>query len=108
MNPVKNITIKKINRGLSGELSFPGDKSLSHRAIIFGSLAGGESHFTNVSTGEDCVCTRKAFEAMGVKIESDKSGTELRIKGKGLQLEKPKSELYLGNSGTSMRLLLGV
>ena len=103
-----NIKIQKINKGLSGTLSFPGDKSLSHRAIIFGSLAEGESHFTNVLAGEDCVCTRKAFEAMGVKIKSNEDGTELWIKGNGLQLEKPKSELYMGNSGTSMRLLMGV
>ena len=103
-----NVKIKKVTHGLSGQLSFPGDKSLSHRAIIFGSLAEGESHFTNVLAGEDCVCTRKAFEAMGVKIRSNKDGTELWIEGKGLRLQKPKSELYLGNSGTSMRLLLGV
>ena len=103
-----NLKIKKINHGLSGTLSFPGDKSLSHRAIIFGSLAEGESHFTNVLAGEDCVYTRKAFEAMGVKIRSNKDGTELWIEGKGLRLDKPGSELYLGNSGTSVRLLLGV
>ncbi len=104
-----NIKIKKITKGLSGRLSFPGDKSLSHRAIIFGSLAEGESRFTNVLSGEDCVCTRKAFEAMGIEIKSFKNGTELRIKGKGLHgLKAPKHDLYLGNSGTSMRLLLGI
>ena len=103
-----NIKIKKISHGLSGKLSFPGDKSLSHRAIIFGSLAEGESHFTNVLAGEDCVCTRKAFESMGVEI-LNVSPTEIRIKGKGLRsLKAPKHELYLGNSGTSMRLLMGV
>src|SRR5262245_23612920 len=103
-----NVKIKKISHGLSGKLSFPGDKSLSHRAIIFGSLAEGESHFTNVLAGEDCVCTRKAFEAMGVDIQSP-SPTELIIKGGGLHsLKAPKQELYLGNSGTSMRILLGV
>ena len=103
-----NVKIKKIDHGLSGQLSFPGDKSLSHRAIIFGSLAEGESRFTNVLDGEDCVCTRKAFEAMGVEITSA-SSTELVVKGRGLHsLKAPKAELYLGNSGTSMRILLGV
>jgi len=106
---LKSVKISTQKTGLSGTLSFPGDKSLSHRAIIFGSLAEGTSHFTNVLPGEDCVCTRKAFEAMGVKIKSSKDATELTIEGVGLKgLKQPKSELYLGNSGTSMRLLMGV
>ena len=101
------IKIKKAPRALSGVFSFPGDKSLSHRAIIFGSLAEGVSSFTNVLEGEDCVCTRKAFESMGVAIEG--SGGALRITGKGLRsLKKPSGEIYCGNSGTSMRLLLGI
>lgn len=101
--------VSKAERPLSGELSLPGDKSLSHRAIIFGALAEGESHFTNVLSGEDCVCTRKAFEAMGVSIRSSADEREVWIKGKGLHgLEEPSGDLYLGNSGTSMRLLMGV
>lgn len=97
-----------VKKGLHGTLSFPGDKSLSHRAIIFGSLAEGESIFTNVLSGEDCVCTREAFEKMGVRIHSD-NPTTLKISGKGLlSLKAPSTELYLGNSGTSMRLLLGI
>ena len=70
--------IRRITHGISGRLSFPGDKSLSHRAIIFGSLAEGVSRFTNVLAGEDCVCTRKAFEAMGVRIETE-SPEERRV-----------------------------
>ena len=106
---MKAVKIKTGMAPLSGALTFPGDKSLSHRAIIFGALAEGISHLTNVLTGEDCVCTRKAFEKMGVKIESSKDGTELMIRGVGLHgLQSPDSELYLGNSGTSMRLLMGV
>lgn len=93
---------------MAGTLSFPGDKSLSHRAIIFGALAEGTSFFTNVLWGEDCACTRQAFESLGVQIES-KSPTQLTIHGKGLHsLKAPKGEIYLGNSGTSMRLLLGI
>jgi len=108
VNPPKSVTVKKINHGLSAELSFPGDKSLSHRAIIFGSLAEGVSSFTNVLSAEDCVCTRKAFESMGVEIHQD-SPTALKIHGRGLRsLKAPTHEIYLGNSGTAMRLLLGI
>ncbi|MBI3252093.1 MAG: 3-phosphoshikimate 1-carboxyvinyltransferase [Candidatus Omnitrophica bacterium] len=105
---MESVTVQKTLTPLSGSLAFPGDKSLSHRAIMFGSLADGVSEFTNVLAGEDCVRTRKAFEAMGVAIEG-LSPTHLKIKGRGLRsLRAPKKELYLGNSGTSMRLLLGI
>jgi 3-phosphoshikimate 1-carboxyvinyltransferase len=105
---MKSVTIKKIGRSLSGELSFPGDKSLTHRAIVFGSLADGKSSFTNMLPAEDCVFMRKAFQAMGVPIEV-LSPTNLCIAGRGLRsLKAPSKELYLGNSGTAMRLLLGV
>ena len=91
---------------LAGELFFPGDKSLSHRAIIFGSLAEGTSSFTNVLESEDCTRTRRAFEAMGVNIADDGRG-HWTIRGAGLRgLKAPKGELYCGNSGTSMRLLM--
>lgn len=93
---------------LSGALNFPGDKSLSHRAIIFGCLAEGKSRFTNVLPAEDCVCTREAFKAMGVDI-LEVSPTELVINGKGLgSLRAPSKPLWMGNSGTAMRLMLGV
>lgn len=106
---MKSVRVSERKTGLSGSLSFPGDKSLSHRAIIFGSLAEGTSHFTNVLAGEDCLCTRNAFESMGVRMESGKDDTELTIHGVGLKgLQAPKKELYLGNSGTSMRLLMGL
>ena len=106
---MKSAKISTCRYSLSGSLTFPGDKSLSHRAIMFGSLAEGRSHFTNVLSGEDCVCTRKAFEAMGVSIESSNDGTELWINGVGLGgLKAPASELYMGNSGTSLRLLMGL
>lgn len=105
---MKNVRVTAPKKTLSGPLSFPGDKSLSHRAIIFGSLAEGTSSFRNVLAGEDCVCTRRAFEAMGVPIRSD-DPTRLVIEGRGLRsLKEPREPLYLGNSGTSMRLLLGL
>ncbi len=82
---------------------------MSHRAIIFGALAEGTSSFTNVLSSEDCVCTLEAFRAMGVDIDAAKDLSRLNIKGKGLRaLRAPKKEIYLGNSGTSMRLLLGI
>ena len=106
---MKSVKISTCKTALNGSLTFPGDKSLSHRAIIFGALAEGRSHFTNVLSGEDCVCTRKAFEAMGVRVESSKDGAEIWIEGAGLHgLKAPRAELYLGNSGTSMRLLMGL
>ncbi len=102
------VEIQKFKGLPSGVLSFPGDKSLSHRAFIFGSLAEGRSFFTNVLEGEDCVCTRAAFESMGVPIRSVGAGG-VEILGRGLRsLQAPKKEIYLGNSGTSMRLLLGL
>ncbi len=105
---MKNVKIKKITKEISETLSFPGDKSLSHRAIIFGSLAEGVSEFQNVLEGEDCVCTREAFAGMGVKIGASDGG-RMRIEGQGLRsLKAPSKEIYCGNSGTSMRLLLGV
>ncbi len=105
---MKTVKIKKIDRPLKGILTFPGDKSLTHRAIIFGSLAKGLSSFSNMLPAEDCVCTRKAFENLGVQMQV-LSPTTLKINGKGLcSLSAPKSEIYLGNSGTAMRLLLGV
>lgn len=105
---MKNFKVRKAPKPLAGALSFPGDKSLSHRAVMFGSLAEGVSEFTNVLEGEDCVCTRKAFEAMGVKIEHLGEG-HIRVHGRGVRgLSAPKSELWLGNSGTSMRLLSGI
>jgi 3-phosphoshikimate 1-carboxyvinyltransferase len=87
----------------------PGDKSISHRAILFGSLAEGESAYENFLEAEDCLHTLDAMRQMGVEIHHAKGTGKVRIFGKGLRkLSAPKKELYLGNSGTSMRLLLGI
>ncbi|MBI2095084.1 MAG: 3-phosphoshikimate 1-carboxyvinyltransferase [Candidatus Omnitrophica bacterium] len=108
MDSHRAVKIKKITHGVSGDLSFPGDKSLSHRAIIFGALAEGVSSFTNVLDGEDCARTREAFRSLGVGMRSA-TPAEIQITGRGLHaLKAPQKEIYLGNSGTSMRLLLGV
>jgi 3-phosphoshikimate 1-carboxyvinyltransferase len=93
---------------LSGMVRVPGDKSISHRAVMFASLADGVSEVRGFLTGEDCLCTMKAFQAMGVQIES-LGETQLRIHGVGMHgLREPAGPLDLGNSGTSMRLMSGL
>lgn len=92
-----------------GTCTPPGDKSISHRAALFGSLAEGESVYENFLEAEDCLHTLDGMRQMGVEIRHKKGTGKVQILGKGLQkLSAPGKELYLGNSGTSMRLLLGV
>ena len=91
-----------------GEFQVPGDKSISHRAIMFASIAEGCSHIKGFLDGEDCIATLQAFTEMGVKIER-LAPTELKIEGVGKYgLCAPDKALDLGNSGTSMRLLIGL
>jgi 3-phosphoshikimate 1-carboxyvinyltransferase len=93
---------------LTGRLRVPGDKSVSHRAVMLGSLATGTTQVTGFLNGEDCLRTIKAFRAMGVDIQQH-DDTTLSIQGVGLQgLKAPAGEIDLGNSGTSMRLMAGV
>ena len=94
-------------KGLKGTLRVPGDKSISHRSIIFGSLAKGVTKIHNILRGEDVLSTIQAFREMGVKIED--KGNLVEIKGCGFDgLHAPKNPLNMGNSGTSMRLISGV
>lgn len=93
---------------LSGRIRVPGDKSISHRSIMLGSLAEGVTHVKGFLEGEDSLATLQAFRDMGVVIEGPHQG-EVTIHGVGLHgLKKPAGALYLGNSGTSMRLLAGL
>ncbi|MBM7623835.1 3-phosphoshikimate 1-carboxyvinyltransferase [Sporohalobacter salinus] len=93
---------------LEGRIKVPGDKSISHRSVMLGSLAEGRTEVTGFLTGEDCLNTARAFQKMGVKIEGLGS-EEMIIHGVGLNgLQEPESVLNLGNSGTSMRLMLGI
>ncbi|MFC1595661.1 3-phosphoshikimate 1-carboxyvinyltransferase [Candidatus Margulisiibacteriota bacterium] len=88
-------------------LKIPGDKSISHRAVIFGSLAEGRSSFKNFLASEDCLHTIQCFRDMGVKIHQE--GNTVEIEGVGLYgLKEPAKPLYVGNSGTSIRLLTGI
>ncbi len=93
---------------VQGELRVPGDKSISHRSVMLGSLAEGETRVRGFLEGEDALSTLKAFQAMGVEIDGPSNG-ELRIQGRGLRgLKAPLGALDLGNSGTSMRLMAGI
>lgn len=93
---------------LRGEIRVPGDKSMSHRSIMLGSLADGVTHVRGFLNAEDAMSTLEAFRAMGVEIEGPVNG-EVTIHGVGKHgLKAPKAPLYLGNSGTSMRLLSGL
>ncbi|MFW5670150.1 MAG: 3-phosphoshikimate 1-carboxyvinyltransferase, partial [Acetivibrio ethanolgignens] len=104
----------KIERrtGLKKELSIPGDKSISHRAIMLGSLAEGTTEITNFLQGADCLSTIQCFQKMGITIENKgfahAPGT-VTIQGKGLYgLSCPSSVLDVGNSGTTTRLMSGI
>jgi len=98
--------IKKGN-GLKGEIIVPGDKSMSHRAIMLASLASGKSEISGFLEGEDCLATIEVFQKMGVNI-SRRQG-KIIVEGKGLKgLKGPSGPLDFGNSGTSVRLCSGV
>lgn len=92
---------------LRGEVSIPGDKSISHRGIMLGSLADGTTRITNFLQGADCLSTISCFRKMGIEIKN--RGTEILVHGKGLHgLSAPESILDTGNSGTTTRLISGI
>ncbi|CAA0108249.1 3-phosphoshikimate 1-carboxyvinyltransferase [BD1-7 clade bacterium] len=100
--------IAKKGQAITGEIRVPGDKSISHRSIMFGSLAEGVSHVTGFLEGQDALATLNAFRAMGVEIEGPSQG-EVTIHGVGMHgLKAPQALLDMGNSGTSIRLLSGL
>ena len=94
-------------KGLRGEIIVPGDKSISHRAVMLASLAEGKSEISGLLEGEDCLATVEVFKKLGVSIS--KENEKYIVEGKGLQgLENPVSSLDFGNSGTSVRLCAGL
>ena len=98
--------LKKV-KGLSGEITVPGDKSISHRSIMLGSLAKGTTEVTGFLQGADCLSTIACFSKMGVCIEN--KNDVVLIKGQGLHgLKKPDDTLDVGNSGTTTRLMSGI
>lgn len=93
---------------LKGHVRVPGDKSISHRAVILSSLAEGTSDISGLLEGEDVLATLAAFRAMGVNVDGPEEG-RLRVHGVGMRgLKEPEVDLNMGNSGTAMRLLSGV
>jgi 3-phosphoshikimate 1-carboxyvinyltransferase len=95
-------------RALSGRIAVPGDKSMSHRALIFGAIAVGTTRITGLLEGEDVLNTARALRRLGVPIERDGDGTWI-VHGVGLGgLAEPEAVLDLGNSGTGARLLMGL
>ncbi len=98
--------IMKINSA-NGTLTVPGDKSVSHRAVMFGAIADGVTHISGFLNGADCLSTIDCFRQLGIRI--DLNGDTVTVYGKGINgLEKPDSLLYTGNSGTTTRLLCGL
>ncbi|MBD3611139.1 MAG: 3-phosphoshikimate 1-carboxyvinyltransferase [Hydrogenovibrio crunogenus] len=93
---------------IKGRIRVPGDKSISHRSIMLGSIAEGVTQVTGFLEGDDSLATLKAFQAMGVEIEGPNQGN-VTIHGVGLKgLKKPDHPLDMGNSGTAMRLMAGI
>jgi len=92
---------------VSGELKLPGDKSISHRAVMFSSLSKGKSVIYNLSDGEDVKSTKNCFKQLGIQVENKKDTVE--IEGKGFKgFKKPLTPLDAGNSGTTTRLISGI
>jgi 3-phosphoshikimate 1-carboxyvinyltransferase len=93
---------------LQGNIRVPGDKSISHRSIMLGSLAEGTTEVTGFLEGDDALATLASFRAMGVQIDGPKDG-KVSVHGVGMKgLKAPEGDVYLGNSGTSIRLLSGL
>lgn len=92
---------------LSGTIQVPSDKSISHRSIMFGSIAHGPTTIKNFLRGEDCLSTLAAFRSLGVAIEDD--GETITVHGKGFESLKPSEQpIDVGNSGTTIRLISGI
>ncbi len=92
---------------LAGTISIPGDKSITHRALIFSAIAEGESRLVNILPSEDCLSTLRILQNLGVEIEH--AGNETRVLGRGFYgLDEPENVLDVGNSGTALRVLPAV
>lgn len=92
---------------LQGHLTIPGDKSVSHRSVMFGAIATGKTTVDGFLLGEDCLSTIDCFRKLGVKIDVD--GTNVTIESAGMEAwQEPSEVLYTGNSGTTTRLMLGI
>lgn len=100
-------TLQYSQPSLQGDITVPGDKSVSHRSVMFGSIAKGKTTVSGFLLGEDCLRTIDCFQKLGVDIEVD--GTDVTINSPGIDgWTEPKEVLYTGNSGTTTRLMLGL
>ena len=101
-------TIAKAVGGLTGEIQIPGDKSISHRSVMFSALGSTPVHITNFLHAQDCMSTAACMQALGAKVEF-LSDTELIVTGNGLHgLKEPDTIIDAGNSGTTLRLMMGI
>lgn len=107
MNETSDVLNIEPSGPLRGRLRMPGDKSISHRALILGALAQGETHIEGLLEADDIHATQDCLRALGVAIETDGAG-RATVKGTEGRLSEPKGELDCGNAGTAMRLLAGV
>ncbi|WP_141433332.1 3-phosphoshikimate 1-carboxyvinyltransferase [Bacillus sp. 03113] len=104
---MKPIKLKTKIPALKGQISIPGDKSISHRSVMFGAIAYGTTKVTNFLMGNDCLSTISCFQKLGVNIIHQDG--QVIIEGKGIDaLTEPKDILDVGNSGTTIRLLMGI
>jgi len=107
------ITLQEQKTPLKGEMFVPGDKSISHRSIMFASLAQGTSQITGFLEGADCISTINCFKSLGILIEKSSGNVNgvptITVHGQGLHgLKAPSTTLYTGNSGTTTRLMAGI
>ena len=106
--PGLGVNATNSNVTVTGDIRVPGDKSISHRSIMFGAIAEGDTQIHGFLEGDDALATLSAFTAMGVEIEGPENG-EVLVHGVGMHgLKQPSEPLYVGNSGTSIRLLAGL
>ena len=109
--PTKDQSLRNLQRGgeLCGKVKVPGDKSISHRALLFGAIAKGKTIIDGLLPAEDPLSTAECLRAMGVKISPIRKGDIIEVEGVGLNgLQEPKDILNCGNSGTTMRLIMGL
>src|SRR4051794_28825068 len=107
-SPARPMLSRRPAAPLSGRIAVPGDKSISHRALMFGALAVGETRISGLLTGEDVLCTAAAMRALGATVTQDPDGL-WRVAGRGVGgLTEPEDVLDMGNSGTAARLLCGI
>ncbi len=106
--PARPLTSARPAAALHGVVAVPGDKSISHRALMFGALAVGETRISGLLTGEDVLRTAAAMRALGAEVTQDEGGA-WRVAGRGIGgLTEPSDVLDMGNSGTAARLLCGI